>query len=188
MSLLLKSKGFRIGLALLILAILLAIYPWSYSLYKLRSTQALPSTIKKQLISSAALSLLHSDVPVGAVITYNDSIIGIGYNTVRKDTVAFGHAEINALTAALKKTGLDAFHALDRNKLCLYTTLEPCEMCKGAIVEYRIKHVRFMKAKDMVYWYRERNWEYLYEYHKTQIEGEVLQDSLLNLHPGYNKE
>jgi tRNA(Arg) A34 adenosine deaminase TadA len=172
---------------LCLLLILLTLYPSSYIFYKLKKTKETSSSIRHRLIELGAKSLSNLDVPVGAIITYNDSIIGTGYNTVLKDSVAFGHAEINAITMALKKLGITKFNELDRNKLFLYTTLEPCEMCRGALIEYRIKKVHFMKSKSLSYWWKERNWELVYEYNKSQITGENLQDSLLLKHPLYSK-
>jgi tRNA(Arg) A34 adenosine deaminase TadA len=170
----------------LILFILFAAYPSSYLFYKLKPAKEVSLELKNQLIELGAKSLSSLDVPVGAIITYDDSILGTGYNTVLKDSVAYGHAEINAITAAIKKLGIKKFNGLDRNKLYLYTTLEPCEMCRGALIEYRIKKVHFMKQKSMRYWWKERNWELVYEYNKSQITGENLQDSLLLKHPLYN--
>lgn len=171
-----------------ILLLLVFIYPCSYIFYKLKKCAPVPNYISNTLIGLGAQSLLSNDVPVGAIIMYNDTVLGVGYNTVMKDSVAFGHAEINAITAALKKIGLSKFQTLDRNKLLLYTTLEPCEMCKGALIEYRIKKVFFMKSKSMTYWFKERNWEWVYEYNKSQINGEMLQDFLLNKHPHYHPD
>jgi len=169
-----------------LLFLLLAMYPSSYIFYKLKKTKEVPYSIQHQLIELGGKSLASLDVPVGAIITFNDSILGTGYNNVLKDSVAFGHAEINAITMALKKLGMKKFNELDRNKLYLYTTLEPCEMCRGALIEYRIKKVNFMKSKSLRYWWKERNWELVYEYNKSQITGENLQDSLLLKHPLYN--
>ena len=180
----LKGYYLKIGFVLFVLC---AAYPSSYIFYKLKKTKEVSPALKNQLIELGAKSLLNLDVPVGAIITYNDSIIGTGYNTVLKDSVAFGHAEINAMTMALKKLGFKKFNELDRNKLQLYTTLEPCEMCRGALIEYRIKKVHFMKPKSMHYWWKERNWELVYEYNKSQLSGENLQDSLLFKHPLYSK-
>jgi len=187
MFLFLKNKALKITILVLGMTTLIVIYPWSYIFYKIKPTKTVSSTIKKELAFLAKNCLKTNDVPVGAIIMYNDSIIGTGYNTVLKDTVAFGHAEINAITSCLKKIGVEQFHKLDRNKLTLYTTLEPCEMCQGALIEYRIKRVYFMKEKSFKYWYKEHNWEYVYQYNKSKIEGEEIQDSLLELHPKYQK-
>lgn len=181
----LKKQPLVIALIILIIVIC---FPYSYVFYKLKPTLSISSSIKQELLVLGSKSLKKLDVPVGAIIIYNDSIIGRGYNTVLKDTVAFGHAEINAITSCLKKIGIENFKALDRNKLCLYTSLEPCEMCKGALIEYRIKKVYFMKSKKMMYWYKERNWEWVYEYNKTKIEGDNLQNALLKNHPLYFEE
>lgn len=187
MGLFSKNKALKITMLVLGISILLLIYPWPYIFYKIKPTKSVSQSIKTQLTLLAQNSLKTDDVPVAAIITYDDSIIGTGYNTVMKDTVAFGHAEINAITTCLKKIGINQFKQLDRNRLCLYTTLEPCEMCRGALIEYRIKKVFFMKAKDLNYWYKEKNWEWVYEYNKAKTESEDLQDLLLEQHPDYQK-
>lgn len=182
-----KNKALKITILVLGISTLILIYPWSYIFYKIKPTKSISKSFKTKLALLAHKSLKTNDVPVGAIILYNDSIIGTGYNTVLKDTVAFGHAEINAITGCLKKIGIEQFNKLDRNKLSLYTTLEPCEMCQGALIEYRIKRVYFMKEKSFNYWHKEHKWEYVYQYNKSQIEGKEIQDSLLELHPKYQK-
>lgn len=155
--------------------------------YKLKSEGISNEKLTRKIIHLAANSLISQDVPVGCVLLYNDTIIGEGFNTVLRDSVAYGHAEINAISSAIKKIGLHAFSKLDRNKLILITTLEPCKMCEGAIIEYKIKYVQFAKNKDLKYWFKENKWELLYQYHKQKIQGDKLQDSLFNLHPKYTK-
>ncbi len=78
------------------------------------------------------------EVPVGAVVEYENKIIGKGYNQVEmlKDPTA--HAEMIAITSAtsyLKSKWL--------NKCTLYVTIEPCSMCAGALVLARIGRVVF---------------------------------------------
>jgi len=170
-----------------VLALCFAFLPWSEFLYKTGNKKTLADSLSKRLLQLGGKSLLTRDVPVGAILVYKGVVIGTGYNTVFKDSVAYGHAEINALTMAIKKYGVKDFLKLDRNNLELLTTLEPCEMCKGAIVEYRIKLVKFMKSKDFRYWFEENRWRLLYEIKKTQVHGGDRQDSLLNLHPEYGK-
>jgi len=154
--------------------------------YKIKGSDKIEHGLKSRLAKLAAQSLQSGDVPVGAVLIYKNEVIGVGYNTVMKDSAAYGHAEINSISSAMKKTGSGAFYELDRNDLQLITTLEPCQMCKGAIVEYRIKHVSFMKAKDFAYWFKENRWQLLYQFKKKQVEGTGMQDSLLHLHPKYD--
>lgn len=119
-----------------------------------------------------------NDVPIGAILLYHDSILGKGHNSVVEEGQAGGHAEINAISEALKKTGYRQFMKLDRSALQLISSFEPCPMCRGAIAEYRIKKVIFVKAKDPLYKLRKEIWPDLhYLFQKRRIDSN-LQDSL----------
>ncbi len=131
------------------------------------------------------MALYSLDVPVGALLIYNDTIISSGHNTVVADTNVSSHAEINAINNAIRKTGFDAFSKLDRNKLVLVSTFEPCMMCKGAIMEYGIHRVYFMKGKSLYNWLKNDVKQFRYEWYKKQIDGKEIQDSLFMLHPKY---
>ena len=76
------------------------------------------------------------EVPVGAVIVYEDQVIGEGWNRPIIDNDPTAHAEIMALRAAAKK--INNYRLLDTT---LYVTLEPCIMCTGAIIHSRVKRV-----------------------------------------------
>ena len=76
------------------------------------------------------------EVPVGAIITYGNKIIGKGYNQVEKINDPTAHAEILAITAACNF--LDSKYL---DKCTLYVTLEPCMMCTGAVREAQISKV-----------------------------------------------
>ena len=81
------------------------------------------------------------EVPVGALVVYNDEIIGRGQNRVLRDNDPTAHAEI----VALREAGI----ALSNYRLTnctLYVTLEPCAMCAGAILHARI--TRLVYAAD----------------------------------------
>ena len=78
------------------------------------------------------------EVPIGAVIVYNDKIIARGYNFTENSNVSTRHAEIIAIEKACKK--LKSWR-LDGAEI--YITLEPCAMCAGAIANARIKKVVF---------------------------------------------
>lgn len=77
-----------------------------------------------------------NEVPIGCVIVFEDKIIGRGYNrrTIDKNTLA--HAELQAIKKASKK--MDDWRL---DNCTMYVTLEPCQMCAGAIVQSRIKRV-----------------------------------------------
>ena len=78
------------------------------------------------------------DIPVGCLIVKDNEIISTGLNTCVKDKSIIGHAEINALEAAVKKTGSNHLSGCQ-----IYVTLEPCPMCAGAIRSAQINEVYF---------------------------------------------
>lgn len=75
----------------------------------------------------------HDEVPVGAVIVYQDQIIGEGWNQPISSNDPTAHAEIIALRDAANK--LNNYRLPDAT---MYVTLEPCAMCAGAIVHARL--------------------------------------------------
>lgn len=77
-----------------------------------------------------------NEVPVGAVLALNDQIIAEGYNQSIAQQDPTAHAEILVLRFAAKK--LKNYRLINTT---LYTTLEPCCMCAGAIVHARVKRV-----------------------------------------------
>lgn len=89
-------------------------------------------------LSEAERALVEDEIPIGAVVTYNNRIIGRGYNQVEKLNDATAHAEILAITAASNHLSSKFLEECD-----LYVTLEPCVMCAGAIMLARIKNVYF---------------------------------------------
>ena len=78
------------------------------------------------------------EVPVGAVLALHDQIIAEGHNQPIAQHDPTAHAEIVVLRSASKQIG--NYRLIDTT---LYTTLEPCCMCAGAIVHARIKRVVF---------------------------------------------
>ncbi len=85
------------------------------------------------------------EVPIGAVVTCGDKIIGKGYNQVEKLNDPTAHAEILAITAACNFLGSKYL-----DKCTLYVTLEPCMMCTGAVRESQIQRVVYA-ATDSSY-------------------------------------
>lgn len=89
-----------------------------------------------EALLEAKKAFVNDDVPIGCVIVKDERIIGRGYNRVEIDSDATAHAEILAMKDAIKCNGYK--HLLDTT---LYTTLEPCAMCAGAIVLARIPRI-----------------------------------------------
>ncbi len=90
----------------------------------------------KQAIKQAHKARKLNEVPIGCVIVRDDRVIARGYNRRNTDHTALAHAEIMAIKKACKKTG-----DWRLEDCTLYVTLEPCQMCAGAIVQSRIKKV-----------------------------------------------
>lgn len=90
----------------------------------------------KEAIKQAKKAYALGEVPIGCVIVYQDKIIARGYNrrTIDQNTIA--HAEMMAIRKACKKMG-----DWRLEDCTMYVTLEPCQMCSGAIVQSRIKKV-----------------------------------------------
>jgi len=131
--------------------------------------------------------LLSNDVPVAALILFRGSIIGRGFNTAEGSGDAGGHAEINALSNAMRTIGVQQFKDLDRDSLILITTFEPCPMCRGAILQYGLRNVIFLKPKPMSHLLLEDLRALRYQWRRMQKEPRSLQDSLFYSHPGYRR-
>lgn len=90
----------------------------------------------KEAIRQAKKAAILNEVPIGCVIVKDDVIISRGYNRRNTDHSTLSHAEISAIRKASRK--LNDWRLED---CTLYVTLEPCQMCAGAIVQARIKRV-----------------------------------------------
>ena len=90
----------------------------------------------KMALKEAKKAQKLGEVPIGCVIVYEDKIIGKGYNRRNTDKSTLSHAEITAIKKASKVIG-----DWRLEDCTLYVTLEPCQMCSGAIVQARIPTV-----------------------------------------------
>lgn len=90
----------------------------------------------KEAIKQAKKALKLKEVPIGCVIVYQDKIIARGYNRRNTDKTTLGHAEITAIKKASRVIG-----DWRLEDCTIYITLEPCQMCAGAIVQARIPRV-----------------------------------------------
>ena len=87
-------------------------------------------------ITQAKRAFCQGDVPIGCIIVYEDRIIARGYNKRNKKKTALAHAELDAIAKASKVLGDWRLEGCT-----MYVTLEPCQMCAGAIVQARISEV-----------------------------------------------
>ena len=90
----------------------------------------------KEALKEARKAYNLGEVPIGCVIVYEGKIIGRGYNRRNTDKTTLAHAEISAIKKAskiIKDWRLEG--------CTLYVTLEPCQMCSGAIIQARIDRV-----------------------------------------------
>ena len=92
----------------------------------------------KQAIDLAQKAYNLNDIPIGAVVVKNEKIIGKGYNQVKLLNDPTAHAEIIAITSAANT--IKNWQLKDCE---IFTTLEPCIMCSGAILNSRIKNIYF---------------------------------------------
>ena len=90
----------------------------------------------KQAIRLAKKAAAGGDVPIGCVIVYDGRVIARGYNRRNADKTTLAHAEILAIKKASKVIG-----DWRLEDCTMYVTLEPCQMCAGAIVQARIPRV-----------------------------------------------
>ena len=90
----------------------------------------------REAIRQAKKSKALGEVPIGCVIEYRGKIIGRGYNRRKTDKNTLSHAELNAIRKASKVMG-----DWRLEECTMYVTLEPCQMCSGAIVQARIPKV-----------------------------------------------
>lgn len=90
----------------------------------------------KEAIKQARKAAASGDVPIGCVIVKDGLIVARAYNKRNKNNSVLAHAETLAIEKAAKKQGdfrLDGY--------VMYVTLEPCQMCAGAIIQSRIRKV-----------------------------------------------
>ena len=90
----------------------------------------------KEAIRQARKAEAIGDVPIGCVIVHEGKIIARGYNRRNKDKTVLAHAELQAMKKACRIIGDWRLEGCT-----MYVTLEPCQMCAGAIVQARVDRV-----------------------------------------------
>ena len=135
-------------------------------------------------IEQAKLAYEIGEVPVGAIVTKDDSIVAAAFNRRETGKNALYHAEIEAINSACKALGGWRLWQCE-----LYVTLEPCPMCTGAVINARIPKVIFgaydKKAGSCGSVVNLFNYPYN---HKAEIIGGVLEDECSTLLSDFFKE
>lgn len=126
----------------------------------------------KAAIKAAKRGLSEGEVPIGAVVVYQDKVVARGYNRRAKLQLASAHAEMMAIDKACKK-----FSSWRLPEGCqLYVTLEPCPMCMGASLNARVDKIFFgayeQKGRSLTSALAEAN----LLNHKTEVVGGVLEE------------
>ena len=135
----------------------------------------------KAAIKAAKRGLSEGEVPIGAVVVYQDKVVARGYNRRAKLQLASAHAEMMAIDKACKK-----FSSWRLPEGCqLYVTLEPCPMCMGASLNARVDKIFFgayeQKGRSLTAALADAN----LLNHKTEVVGGVLQEECSKLLSGF---
>ena len=135
----------------------------------------------REAIKSAQRGARQGEVPIGAVVVYEEKVVARGYNRRAKLQLASAHAEMMAIDKACK-----VFHSWRLPEGCeLYVTLEPCPMCMGASLNARVDKIYFgayeQKGRSLTNELAEAN----LLNHKTEVVGGVLQEKCEQLLSGF---
>ena len=96
----------------------------------------------KEAVRQAKKAWALKEVPIGCVIVSEGKIIARGYNRRNTDKNTLSHAELNAIRKASKKLGDWRLEGCT-----MYVTLEPCQMCAGALVPVSYTHLDVYKRQ-----------------------------------------
>lgn len=97
----------------------------------------------KEALKEAEKAMMRDEIPVGAVIVYNNQVIGRAHNLTETLNDVTAHAEMQAFTAAANTTGGKYLSGCT-----LYVTLEPCVMCAGASFWTQIGRIVYGAADE----------------------------------------
>ena len=125
-----------------------------------------------------------NEVPIGAIIVKNGEVISKAHNTREYDQSTLSHAEIIAIQRANESLG-----SWRLDSCSLYVTIEPCQMCSGAIIQSRIENV-YYGATDLKSG-AHKSILNLFEYpfnHKVNVIGGILEKECSNLITTFFKE
>jgi tRNA(adenine34) deaminase len=101
----------------------------------------------REALAEARRAAEIGDVPIGAVVVRGGEVIGRGYNRREADRDPLAHAELLAIREAARQMG-----GWRLTGCTLYSTLEPCPMCAGALVNSRIERLVYGAADPKAGW------------------------------------
>lgn len=125
----------------------------------------------KIAIKKANIAFQNNEVPVGTVIVENNVIIASGYNQIEKKQSSLEHSEIVAIRRAQKKK-----NNWRLNDCIIYTTLEPCVMCAGAIINARIKKIVYAAESNYLTKEEKQILQKIYKQNNIEIFQGILQN------------
>ncbi len=126
----------------------------------------------REALVEAQRAFDQNEVPVGAVLVYHNKIIARGFNQVESKNDVTEHAEMICLRRGMKY--LNAWRLIDT---ILYTTLEPCYMCTGALMLSRVGKVVW-SAPDIRHGVREAG---VSPIHSIEMVGNILEGESADL-------
>ena len=121
----------------------------------------------KKALQEAELAFEKGEVPVGAIIVIHDKIIARAHNLTEQLNDVTAHAEIQAITAASNFLGGKYL-----KECTLYVTLEPCQMCAGALYWSQISNIIY-GASDLKRGFKAMETKI---HPKTKVTGGVMED------------
>ena len=101
------------------------------------------SYFMKAALEQAQIAFDLGEIPIGAVVVWDQKIIARGHNHTEQLKDPTAHAEMIAITAACNQIGSKYL-----SEACVYVTVEPCLMCSGAIYWSKVKRIVFGAADE----------------------------------------
>lgn len=139
----------------------------------------------KEALKQAKKAYANGEVPVGAVLVYDNEIVARAHNQVELLQDATAHAEMLCITSAASAIGNWRLEGMT-----LYCTLEPCAMCAGALLASRIK--RLVWAAPDIRLGANGSWVDLFSQkhpmHTIEVKGRVLEEEAAALMKSFFQE
>jgi tRNA(adenine34) deaminase len=139
----------------------------------------------RRALELADVAYSKGEIPIGAVVVYQDNIIGEGYNQTITSLDPSAHAEMVAIREAAKTIG--NYRLVDCR---LYVTIEPCSMCTGLLVHSRISELVFgaVEPKAGAIYSASNVSEQAYFNHRFTVTSDILAEQCSDIMSRFFKE